>query len=528
MHRRSTRNRICQTSGATLAWLLLLATYSFANVPFGQGPDDWVEGTQALDDGATREFYNRAAALRWENFLGDWRDASDSPQGSIAFDTVAMVDDDTDEFVEWDVTALVEAWVAGTIRNKGFFLRLVSGSATYDFRSREHPTASQRPELVVTAVGGTHTLVPHADTWVASSTYQGFGDSEKLRVSPNENTLIRFDLDSVPSGASILEARLRLFVFAEYGSSSIGVFRAEQGDLDLAAQSIPGLAAGYPSDSGIASDPAVYFAESFEDTAWGNGWSYGTGASTLTRLESDPPRLFQPLLGHALRVEIPQGTHTGMSVGYRFDDKHGLEPEEIYFRYYLRIAETWQTVDGGKFPGIAGRYGVAGWGGRPSDGTNGWSARGLFREMPPAGNPLGNTVPVGSYVYHADMPTQYGDNHLWQNDYLGYLQKNRWYCVEQYLKLNTPGIQDGIMKTWIDGRLAWEKYDWRWRTVPALKIEEIWMNVYHGGGATVEQDVHLFVDNVVIAQSYIGPLASDLFGDGFESGGASLWSHASP
>jgi hypothetical protein len=148
--------------------------------------------------------------------------------------------------------------------------------------------------------------------------------------------------------------------------------------------------------------------------------------------------------------------------------------------------------------------------------------------MPPAGNPLAGTVPVGNYVYHADMPTQYGDNHLWQNDYRGYLEKNRWYCVEQYLKLNTPGVKDGIMKVWIDGRLAWEKFDWRWRTVPALKIEEIWMNVYHGGTATVDRDVHLFIDNVVIAQQYIGPLASDLFLDGFESGDTSAWTAAVP
>lgn len=53
---------------------------------------------------------------------------------------------------------------------------------------------------------------------------------------------------------------------------------------------------------------------------------------------------------------------------------------------------------------ISGTYGRAGWGGRPSDGTNGWSARSSFSVMPPPGNPLGNTVPMGHYVYHADRP----------------------------------------------------------------------------------------------------------------------------
>ena len=180
-------------------------------------------------------------------------------------------------------------------------------------------------------------------------------------------------------------------------------------------------------------------------------------------MSADPALQFSPLLGYALRVEIPAGTNTGMSVGYEFADKLGYEPEQIYFRYYIRIADDWRTLDGGKFPGIAGTYGVAGWGGRRSDGYNGWSARGLFKEVPPSGNPLGEMVPVGSYVYHADMPTNYGDNHLWQRDYRGYLERNRWYCIEQYLQLNTPGLHDGIMRVWIDGRLAWEKTDWRWR-----------------------------------------------------------------
>jgi hypothetical protein len=511
-----------------LAESTLVGPVAAGSVPFGQRPDDWVEGTQVLDDGATRDFYNRAASLPWENLLGDWRDANDVAQGSLAFDAVAMLDDDTDQYIEWDVTGLVQAWVDGTFANQGFFVRLVSGGSTYDFRSREYGDIDQRPELALTTTSGSITYSPHADTWVATSTYQNFGDSEKLRVSPNENTLIRFDLSSIPAAAQVLSAKLRLFVFAEYGSSTVGIYRAEQGDTDLQTQPILGLASSFPGDQGITSDPAVYFAEDFEDPAWGSGWSYGTGSSTLTRLLSDPPRLFQPLLGHALRVEIPNGTNTGMSVGYRFDDKHGFEPEEIYFRYYIRVAESWQTLDGGKFPGIAGRYGTAGWGGRQSDGTNGWSARGLFKEMPPAGNPLEHTVPVGSYVYHADMPTQYGDNHLWQNDYLGYLEKNRWYCIEQYLLLNTPGVQNGIMRVWIDGRLAWEKYDWRWRTISSLKIEEIWMNVYHGGSATVDRDVHLYVDNVVIAQEYIGPVASDLFADGFETGNVSAWSDTAP
>ena len=59
----------------------------------------------------------------------------------------------------------------------------------------------------------------------------------------------------------------------------------------------------------------------------------------------------------------------------------------------------------------------------------------------------------------------------------------------------------------IDGRLAFEKADIRFRHVARLKIEQIWMNVYHGGKKPSPYDQHLFIDNVVIAKKYIGPMA---------------------
>ena len=44
------------------------------------------------------------------------------------------------------------------------------------------------------------------------------------------------------------------------------------------------------------------------------------------------------------------------------------------------------------------------------------------------------------------------------------------------------------------------------RDVPELKIERIWINIYHGGTWAADSDDHLFIDNVVIAKKYIGPM----------------------
>ena len=470
-------------------------------------PDDpraqWVEGTMALDDGATRDFYNRAAQLAWDNFMGDWADAKGTPQGSVAYATASLPDDDTPGPHTWNVTSLVREWLSGT-PNQGFMLRQVGGAGPFDFYSKEHPISAERPKLTVNTSTGTVTLEPEADTHLDSSTYQGFGDETRLRISENP-TLIRFDLSALPAGTTVNSATLQLWSYAEYGSSAleVGVFRVfhDPGPLPAARN---GLAYGYSGDAGIAGDPDVYVYTTFTDASWGD--VYANADSPNVALVSSAPG-FEPLDGSALKVTIPAGENTGMSAAYKFADQTGSEPEDIYFRYYLRIDQSWDPTYGGKFPGISGTYGIAGWGGRQSDGTNGWSARGLYQPtVTGSGNPLDDTVPVGSYVYHAEQPTQYGDNVLWQDGYLGYLEKDRWYSVEQHLVLNTPGVSNGILETWIDGRLAYRQTNWRWRDVDSLKIEQIWLDFYHGGTDVPAHDISLYIDNVVIASQYIGPM----------------------
>ena len=70
---------------------------SAGSPPFGQRSSDWVEGTQALDDGATRDYYNRAAALPWDNLLGRLAGRRRRGPGADRHTTLLpMVDDDTD------------------------------------------------------------------------------------------------------------------------------------------------------------------------------------------------------------------------------------------------------------------------------------------------------------------------------------------------------------------------------------------------------------------------------------------------
>ena len=210
-----------------------------------------------------------------------------------------------------------------------------------------------------------------------------------------------------------------------------------------------------------------------------------------------------------LQVVVRKGQHMGTSFAYKFRQQLGEEPEEIYLRYDIKFDEDWQHAEsGGKLPGFGGTYGRAGWGGRPVDGSDGWSARGLF-----ASRRGGDSTDIGFYCYHADMKGKYGSHF----EFTPTLAHGRWYSVKMYCKLNTPGVDgdgvdgdgvdgargknDGVLRGWIDGQLAFEKTDLRFRDVESLKIENIWMNVYHGGATPVpDQDIHLYFDNVVISR----------------------------
>ena len=262
-----------------------------------------------------------------------------------------------------------------------------------------------------------------------------------------------------------------------------------------------GLSSNYPGDKNIDQDPAVIATSQFETDDWPKQWRGGTH-NTVSLTNHDPSQKFTPLQGKALSIETPKGNHYGASIDFPFSKTKDGEPDEIFFRYYLRFGDNWNPTSGGKLPGIGGTYGKAGWGGRASNGLNGWSARGLFKAQ------QDGKTPVGFYCYHAEMEGRYGENWIWDRDELGFLENNKWYCIEQQAKLNTVGKSDGILRAWIDGKLAFEKTDVQMRKTEKLKIEKIWINLYHGGKAPATSQDQLFIDNLVIAKKYIGPMVT--------------------
>ncbi len=255
----------------------------------------------------------------------------------------------------------------------------------------------------------------------------------------------------------------------------------------------------------------IIFFEDFEASDFYQHWAQPGVPGNCARVQS--PRFDGDW---SFLVRVPRGQHTGIAWQWHFS-RFGLpEPEEVHFRYYIRFADNWwlnYTSQVGKLPGPAGTYGVAGWGGRPSSGDDGWSARMSNYDR-------GGYVEPSFYCYHADMTGIYGNNWIWGAD--AYMQRNRWYCVETYVKMNSitgsAGNNDGILRGWIDGRLVFERTDIRFRDVDRLKVQFCWFNVYVGGSWAAEHDMDVYFDNMVIATGYVGPMPpvpGDVNGDGY-------------
>jgi hypothetical protein len=459
-------------------------------------------------DGATCKYFNSGAALPWRNALGDWRDANGQPQGESPFARAEVASSSEPRAVEWDVTTLVRGWADGTYPNSGFLLAPVDGARPVAFASRESNRSELRPRLKVEfSDAPPRSLLAIADTTLDCSTRRSLGSSGELSVGAGARAAIQFDLGGV-QGHAVTKAILEMAALRS-AEATVGVFRIDPPFGSAAAAPLhTGIASAYPRDIGIGRDPAVIMATGFESPSWRADWTHVSEVSHVDQIDRDDKGRFVPLIGRALRVEVRKDDNFGLDMNYDFQDKIGYEPEEIYFRYYLRFAQDWNpVVDGGKLPGLASTYGKAGWGGRRADPAVGWSMRGSFNLAPSPGNPLHGYVTVGTYAYHAAMEDNFGDHWPWIKDGLGVLERNRWYCIEQYFKVNTLGLRDGTLRVWIDGSLAFEKADVYVRDLDSIKIEQVWMNVYHGGTAPASYNMHLYIDNVVIAKKPIGCIA---------------------
>ena len=193
--------------------------------------------------------------------------------------------------------------------------------------------------------------------------------------------------------------------------------------------------------------------------------------------------------GRSLRVLYPKGGVSSSPSGAQW--KMGLgRYDELYCSYSVRFAPDFDFVRGGKLPGLVG--GAANTGGNKPDGTDGWSARMMWR----AGGK------VVHYVYHVDQPTTFGEDFDWDIGGQRTFRPGTRHRVEHRVVINTPGQRDGIVQGWFDGMLALDRRNVRFRNVAAFAIDAFYFSTFFGGSDpswAPLKDEHVTFDQFVVS-----------------------------
>ena len=292
--------------------------------------------------------------------------------------------------------------------------------------------------------------------------------------------------------------------------------------VDPMPQSLPalpegnnGIAVRYPNDMGIESDPLVLFHDDFESNNLRSKWD-NTFQRDHIRIagESENVHLGKGALEFALpkqQAELSDGVVKELGGGQ----------DIVFLRYYSKFEKGFDQIgsshNGGMLsaqaPGVA--YSTPG---VRADGHNkfivsfeNWRGESTTR----------SPGELNVYCYHPEQRSEYGDHFFPSGKVLPFTSQpgnfgehfvvrpdiipelGRWYCFELMVKANTPGLRDGRIACWLDGKLIADFPNLRLRDVDTLKINAASLNLHIRNNPVRENKK--WYDDVVVATSYVGP-----------------------
>jgi hypothetical protein len=286
-----------------------------------------------------------------------------------------------------------------------------------------------------------------------------------------------------------------------------------------------GLAARYPLDDGIERDPDVFVFEGFEKGKVMIPCKEGNRFETFFKITDAAPfsgkscseTLWkQGGMGGAARFSLPPSAHQGPNPSY-------------FLRAYRKFDRSFYPGDAKRAVGLKG-MGICGYNsksetrgeakaGGTCDGTNwytvedqfvGWEGRGagsqdgyywfghMYSYMP---FPKEAVAKPGEIKVNKPPTTRFS---CYSNP-KQYVAYDKWVCFEVGLYLNTPGKRDGEARYWVDGVLHARATNLCFRTIPEALPTVATFNMYRTT-ADFPQTMKLWMDNIVVARRYIGPV----------------------
>ena len=212
----------------------------------------------------------------------------------------------------------------------------------------------------------------------------------------------------------------------------------------------------------------------------GAPWSYGSAQTDIDC--AMPP---SPSGGCAFRITYPAGTYsTSFSAG-RVAYALSGEPTDLYLGAWMRYSDPFTFHPVGNKVNF---YVLAGANPGCRNVAMGYGYTRLVMTPQICWGP-------GSTAYYQNAGT-------WnQGDHVG-----EWHWYEEHIRVNTPGVADGIMQVWIDGVLYIN-----YSTVPFRNVGDTagFGTIQHtgewgGGGGTITQTGYWWIDHTVISTTRIG------------------------
>lgn len=214
----------------------------------------------------------------------------------------------------------------------------------------------------------------------------------------------------------------------------------------------------------IAGPSGAYTVERWKSDWPGCEWQDGVKEGNVSVVERD--RAFR------LRVDYQVGEigPEKNGAGWRFPIERRDTAE---LSYTVRFGKDFDWVKGGKLPGLCGGPANVS-GGRPADGTNGFSARLMWRKEGRG----------EAYLYHKNQPERYGDQVDFPEDFR--FPTDTDIRVRMRVTMNDPGKKNGVIQVWIRigddvEREVVKREDLEWRSVDAFGIDSLYFESFHGG-----------------------------------------------
>ena len=153
---------------------------------------------------------------------------------------------------------------------------------------------------------------------------------------------------------------------------------------------------------------------------------------------------------NVLAIKYPKGKvgqeENGGGAQWRFRFDKGYEKSTV--EYSVMFPEGFDFVKGGKLPGLCG--GTSPSGGKKSDGSDGFSARIMWRQE----------GEVFQYMYWMERAPEkkWGDDLPWtyiNGDQLSIrFIPGKWHKLKTEITMNTPGERDGNITSWFDDKIV--------------------------------------------------------------------------